>query len=399
MVNFGHFAGFSIFSPKIRLRLTLEWLNSPNSQLFPSFTTKVSHFWRNLKKFHPWGRGRYINKYIEFFQPFSNHFTSEAPQSDPQWWILPNQSGLDWFKMANFVILQVFPSFLPKWGSDWLGMANFTWFTTFPIFYHQSVSFLEKSQNFLFLRGGGVHWPYLLNSSTFFESFHTEAAQNDTQWPILPNKWLRLAPNGQFWSFCRFIYLFSKMRLRLTLEWPILPDSQLSPSFATKVSHFWRNIKSLSFHRGGTSANFLSFSTFSNCFTPERLKMIHNGEICHQSGLDWAQNGPILVKFQQKLKYLSGIFSNLQNEALDWLRMANFTRFTGLSPCFCHQSISWKLGDISAKFSFHGEGYTSKFLSFSTFSNHFTPKQLKMTHNGQFCHQSGLDELKMGNFG
>ena len=38
-------------------------------------------------------------------------------------------------------------------------------------------------------------------------------------------------------------------------------------------------------------------------------------------------------------------------------------------------------------------------LSFSTFSNCFTWKQLKMTHNGEFCQKSGLDWLKMANFG
>ena len=43
--------------------------------------------------------------------------------------------------------------------------------------------------------GVGVHWQIFL----LFRSFHTEPAQNDPQWPILPPKWLRLAQNGQFW--------------------------------------------------------------------------------------------------------------------------------------------------------------------------------------------------------
>ena len=46
-----------------------------------------------------------------------------------------------------------------------------------------------------------------------------------------------------------------------------------------------------------------------------------------------------------------------------------------------------------------GGGTLAIFLSFSTFLNHFTPKQLKMTHNGEFCQKSGLDWLKMANFG
>ena len=46
-----------------------------------------------------------------------------------------------------------------------------------------------------------------------------------------------------------------------------------------------------------------------------------------------------------------------------------------------------------------GGGATSaNFLNFSTFSNHFTPKWLKMTHNGKFCQKNGLDWLKMANF-
>ena len=41
----------------------------------------------------------------------------------------------------------------------------------------------------------------------------------------------------------------------------------------------------------------------------------------------------------------------------------------------------------------------ANFLSFSTFSNGFTLKWLKMTHNGQFCQKSGLDWLQTANFG
>ena len=40
---------------------------------------------------------------------------------------------------------------------------------------------------------------------------------------------------------------------------------------------------------GGTSAIFLSFPTFSNCFTPMRLKMTHNGKFGQKSGLDWVK--------------------------------------------------------------------------------------------------------------
>ena len=50
-------------------------------------------------------------------------------------------------------------------------------------------------------------------------------------------------------------------------------------------------------------------------------------------------------------------------------------------------------------FSFWRGGSSVNFLSFSTFSNSFTLKWLKMTYNGEFCQNSGLDWLKMANFG
>ena len=75
--------------------------------------------------------------------------------------------------------------------------------------------------------------------------------------------------------------------------------------------------------------------------------------------------------------------------------MANFTQFTTF-PIFCHQSVSFL--EKSQKFSFLGST-SANCLSFSTFSNHFSPKWLKMTHNGQFFQKSGLDWLQMANFG
>ena len=91
----------------------------------------------------------------------------------------------------------------------------------------------------------------------------------------------------------------------------------------------------------GTSANFLRFSTFWIPFTPNGLKMTHNGECCQKS---W----------------------------LDWLKMANFGHFVGFSPIISHNSSS-----------------------FSTFPIPFTPNWLKMTHNTKFCQKCGLDWLKM----
>ena len=161
-----------------------------------------------------------------------------------------------------------------------------------------------------------------------------------------------MGPNSQF---CRFFYLFSQNETEIDSEWSISPDSQLFPSFATKASHFWRNLKN--YHCwGGTLANFFTFPTFSNHFTPRRLKM----------KLRLTQNGQF---------HLIHNFSHL------------------LPPIFfLHFWRNLK------NYRFWGRGTLANFLSFPTFSNHFTPMRLKMTHNGKFCQKSGLDWVKMPNF-
>ena len=180
----GHFCIFFYLLPQNDAEIDSEWSISPDSQLFPSFATKASHFWRNLKNFHFWGGGT-------------------------------------------------------------------------------SGKFLEISN--------------------FFKLFHTNAAGNDPQWQILPKKWLRLGQNGHF---CIFFYLFPQNEAEITCNGPISPDSQLFPSFATKASHFWRNLKNFHFWEGGFIGKFLSFPTFSNCFTPMRLEMTHNGKFGQKCGLD-----------------------------------------------------------------------------------------------------------------
>ena len=55
---------------------------------------------------------------------------------------------------------------------------------------------------------------------------------SDPQWQILPKKWLRLAQNSQFWSFCRFLHLFPQNQAQIDLGMvQFHPDSQLFPSF------------------------------------------------------------------------------------------------------------------------------------------------------------------------
>ena len=124
----------------------------------------------------------------------------------------------------------------------------------------------------------------------FFKSFHTEVAQNDPQWQILSKSgldWLKMANFGHFAGFSIFC---PKIRLRLTWNGQFHLIHNFSHPFTTKVSHFWRNLKNFC-SWGGTSAIFWSFSTFSNHFTPKQLKMTHNGQFCHQSGLDELEMG------------------------------------------------------------------------------------------------------------
>ena len=94
--------------------------------------------------------------------------------------------------------------------------------------------------------------------------------------------WVKMA------NLACFFYLFPQNEAVIDLEWLISPDSQLFPSFATKASHFWSNLKNFHF-RGGTLIKFLNFPTFSNCFTPMLLKMTNNCKFGQKSGLDWVK--------------------------------------------------------------------------------------------------------------
>ena len=103
------------------------------------------------------GGGGYIGKFFEFSNFFKS-FHINAAENDPQLQILPKK----WLRLGQNGHFCIFFYLFPQnWGWDWLGMVNFTWFTTFPIFCHQSISFLEKSQKFLFQGGGGTSANFL----------------------------------------------------------------------------------------------------------------------------------------------------------------------------------------------------------------------------------------------
>ena len=121
------------------------------------------------------------------------------------------------------------------WGVGWVHQpepkCHFDLYPTFPLMRGYIGNFFEFSN--------------------FFKSFHTNVAQNHPQLQIWPKKWLRLGQNSQIKSFCRIFYvfhhLFPQNEAEIDSEWSISPNSQLLPSFATKVSHFWRNPKNFHF--------------------------------------------------------------------------------------------------------------------------------------------------------
>ena len=128
---------------------------------------------------------------------------------------------------------------------------------------------------------------------------------------------LRFIWNGHFHAIHNFSHL--------------LPPKHLISSEISKICISWGE---------GTPVIFLSFSTFWIPFTPNWLKMTHNGEFCQKKSVRLVQNG-------------------------------QFWSFCRFFPIISHNS-----------------------LSFSTFPIPFTPTWLKMTH-AKFCQKGGLDWLKM----
>ena len=160
------------------------------------------------------------------------------------------KSGLDWVKMANFAYFSIFS---PKMRLRLTRNGQFHLIHNFShLLPPKHLIFGEISK--IFISAGGYIGKFF-EFTNFFKLFHTNPAENDPQWKIWPKKWLRLGQNG---LFCIFFYLFPQNKAEIDSVWSISPDSQLFPSFATKESHFYRNLKNFHFCRGGTSANFLS---------------------------------------------------------------------------------------------------------------------------------------------
>ena len=138
---------------------------------------------------------------------------------------------------------------------------------------------------------------------------------------------------------------------------------------------------------GCTPANFLCFPTFSNRFTPIWLKITHNCKFCQKSGLDWVKTA--------KFGHFAGFFIFSPKMRLRLTQNGQFHLIHNISYLLPPKLLIF--GEIS-KIVVSRVGYIGKFLSFPTFSNRFTPMQLKITHNGKFGQKSGLDWVKMANF-
>ena len=239
-----------------------------------------------------------------------------------------------------------------------------------------------------------------------------------------------------FGHFACFSILSFKMRLRLTRNGQFHPIQNFSHLLPPKYVIFWEISKIFILGSGGgvTLTNFLCFSTFSNHFILMQLKMTHNGKFCQEKWLRSAQNGQFwlnfdknlnisaeswpnltipseqglffqagwneskecyaMIKTEENLIYLSGILTNLHWTFSTELVFPSQSKW--VQGVVCYDQNWWKLKYLSGiSIDLHWQFY----LNFSTFLNCFRPKWLKMTHNGEFCQKSGLDWLKMANFG
>ena len=112
MANFSHFAGFSILSPKMRLRLTWNGQFHVIHNFFHLLPPKHVIFGEISKIIIPC-RGGGTSANILSFSTFLNHF--------PLKWLkmthnckLCQKSSLDWVKMTNFGHFAGFSIFSPK---------------------------------------------------------------------------------------------------------------------------------------------------------------------------------------------------------------------------------------------------------------------------------------------
>ena len=170
------------------------------------------------------------------------------------------KSGLDWVKTAIFAHFSIFS---PKMRLRLTRNGQFQLIHNFShLLPPKHLIFGEISK--IFVSGGGWYIGKFFEFSNFFKSFHINAAENDPQWQILPKKWLRLGQNGHFAHFSIFS---PKMRLRLTRNGQFHLIHNFSHLLPPKHLIFGEISKIFVSGGGGYIGKFLSFPTFSNCFT------------------------------------------------------------------------------------------------------------------------------------
>ena len=236
---------------------TLEWLRMTwNGQfqpicIFSNLLPPKHLIFGEISKFHLWGEGGTSANFLSF-PTFSNHFTPIQLKMTHNGKFGQN-SGLDCVKMANLACFSIFfPKMRPRLAQNGQFHLIHNFSHLLPPKRLIFVEILEK----IFIWGGVI----LANFFSFptFQIVSHQLAENDPQWQIWPKKCLRLCQNGQCGMF---FYLFPQNEAEIDSEWSISPDSQLFPSFATKASHFWRNLKNFHF-LGGYIGKFLVFQLF-----------------------------------------------------------------------------------------------------------------------------------------
>ena len=276
-VKMAIFAYFSMFSPKMRLRLT----RSGQFHLIPNFS--------NL-----------LPPRCLIFGEIPKIFISAGGTSAIFFWVFQlfqivwHQCSWKWPTMENL-------------AKTWLRLGQNSHFCIFFYLFPQNEAEITQNGQFhlipnfshllptkhlifgeipkIFISGvGGVHrqifWVFQL-----FQIVWHHAAGNDPQWQIWPKKWLRLGQNGHF---CIFFYLFPQNEAEINSEWSISLTHNFSHLLPTKHLIFGE-ISKIFISWAGTSANFLNFPTFSTHLTPMWLEITHNGKFGQKSGLDWVK--------------------------------------------------------------------------------------------------------------
>ena len=210
------------------------------------------------------------------------------------------KSGLDWLKNSQFWSFCKFSNLFPKNEAE----IDLEWPISlgsqlFPSFANKASHFWRNLKNFHSWWEGGGYISKFFEFFNFFKLFDTEVAQNDHNGEFCQKRgldWLKMA---KFWSFCMFSHLFPLNEAQIDSEWPVSPDSQLFPSFATKASHFWRNLKN--FCSGGIYWQiFLDLQLFES-FPTKVAQNNPQWPILPPKWLRLAQNGQFWLNFNENL--------------------------------------------------------------------------------------------------